>query len=142
MPRDPSEPTGSTSAEVAPAGGPELRLDTASVHAPEGWVKEDPIASYESSASNPKGRGLVTLLDFEGLGGASDLDSIYRATVESLPSGAKPTRLPDVLLGEEQQEAIHVGYTLKGDPNSYDIVDGRPQRPLGLARTSPSSPAT
>jgi hypothetical protein len=118
-----SEPTDATSSPgVRAAAGPELLLETSSVHAPEGWVKEDPIADYEASASKRDGGGLITLLDTEGLDGDDSPDAIYQATVDSLPRGAKPARQPDALLGEEQQPAVFVTYTLPGDEGSFAIV--------------------
>ena len=118
---------------MPPATGPELLLETSSVHAPEGWKLEDPLAAYQAGASNPTGLGTVSLLDTQGLDVDDTLDDIYRAVRQGLPPGAKPTRQPDIVLGEEQQPAVFFSYTVPDSDLSFSqVVTSRQGRTVSI----------
>jgi hypothetical protein len=117
------EPTDSTPSPSVPvATGPELRLETSSVHAPEGWLLDDKMADFEASAYTRREGSLIQLLDRQGLNVDDTLDDQYDAIVQGLPDGAKHTRQPDVLLGEEQAPAVFITYTTKDRPGESFAV--------------------
>lgn len=112
-------PSSSTSPGVAPAAGPELALDVASVHAPEGWELLDSVSASTVSAGGRGGR--VQLIELEG---ASDLglDATADAFLQGQPDGATTERLEDVPLGEDGTPALHFAWTIKGDDTRYEAV--------------------
>jgi len=127
---DPTETptdTGSPSPTVAPATGIELREQTSSIRLPEGWRATDPISTTQSSAIGPDGAGSITLLDDDTLNPGFPLEERVKIAIQTLPDGAKHTRLPDVMLGDTP--AYHLTYTMPGRTEVHDLVEGeRSQR--------------
>lgn len=123
-PSDPSDPsdTASVSPTVAPATGIELREQTSSVRLPEKWRAAPPIATYQSAGTGPAGAGTIDLIDVETLNPGTPLEDRVKSAMQTLPKGAKVTRLPDVLLGGDTP-AFHLTYTKPGSTEVTDIVE-------------------
>ena len=119
--------SGTPSPTVAPATGIELREQTSSIRLPEGWRATDPISTTQSSAIGPDGAGSITLLDDDTLNPGFPLEERVKIAIQTLPDGAKHTRLPDVMLGDTP--AYHLTYTMPGRTEVHDLVEGeRSQR--------------
>jgi len=119
---DPTPDASETAAPtVAPATGIELREQTSSIQVPEGWRDAPPIASYQSGATGPRGAGTISLMDVETLNPNTPLEERVKAALQTLPDGAKPTRLPDVMLGDSP--AYHLMYTKAGRGEVTHIIE-------------------
>jgi hypothetical protein len=117
---DPSE-SASSSPAVAPAAGIELREQTSSIHVPEGWRAAPPLSSSQSGATGPRGAGTIDLIDDETLNPGAPLELRVKSAMQTLPDGAKVTRLPDVMLGDSV--AFHLTYTKPGSTEVTDIIE-------------------
>jgi hypothetical protein len=125
---DPSGSPTESQPEVDPATGIELREQVSSLHAPEGWVAVEPLASYQSTAMGPGGAGSIDLIDDESLAPGTSLEQRYRSALATLPKGAKTSRLPDIMLGGDTP-AYHLTYTTPGRTEVNDIIEAeRDQR--------------
>ena len=128
-PSDPSDPSdAATPAEpdlpfpdVPPATGLLLRQETVEMHAPAGWQREPPMASFQSVAR--QGTSLASLTEQEALGGDLPLSADARIALRSVRSRGEGRRFPDVVVDGET--AFHVG----GVQDS-----GRPYHTFGLVR--------
>jgi hypothetical protein len=109
------------SESVAPATGVELREQTSSIRAPEGWRAAPPLASYQSGAIGPGGAGTINLIDDETLNPGTPFDERVQAAIKTLPDGADYTRLPDVMLGDSL--AYHLTWTTPGRSEVSDVIE-------------------
>ncbi len=120
-------PSSSASATGEAATGIELREQTSSIRAPEGWIASDPSVSYQSVALGPRGAGSITLIDDETLDPGKSLEVLVDSAIKSLPKDATYLRLDDVLLGDSV--AFHLSYTTEGSKDFNEMVsterDGR-----------------
>lgn len=130
-PADPATSSSPASPSVSPASGVQLTEASSTVTAPAGWEAMPEIVDYASSAGKPGGLASLQLVDSGDISGGASLDSLAQSTLDTLPKGARATRLPDVDL--DGQTFLHIHYTVGGEPREYDsFTTVRAGRNVGL----------